>query len=136
MSHATSENSRPDGFVSLYPVVAVDAPAPTAAEFERFFALKPVFETDWYIHLKSQDGNKQIGLIRSDHDSIPGDHRGNVNGTLVTIETDDAEALWARVQNELSILHPLVDEAWGQRHFIAELVGGVVVDVVQLLPQD
>lgn len=136
MTDVTSENRNHDGLTALYPVVAVDAPAPTAADFVRFFALKPVFETDWYIHLKSHDGHKQIGVIRSDHDSIPDDHRRTVRGTLVTIETDDAEAVWARVKNDLNILHPLVDEVWGQRHFIAELAGGVLVDVVQMLPQD
>lgn len=136
MTNANPIQGPSDKLTSLYPVVAVEAPATTADEFRRLFALDTVFETDWYVHLKSADTQNQIGLIQSGHDSIPKGHRGNVHGTLVTIETEDAAALWAHAKDSLNILHPLTDEAWGQRHFIAKLSGGVLVDIVQLPSQD
>ena len=136
MTDANPIQDPSDKLTSLYPVVAVEAPATTAEDFRRLFALETVFETDWYVHLKSADMQKQTGLIQSGHDSIPEGHRGDVHGALVTIETENAAALWAHAKDSLNILHPLTDEACGQGHFIAELSGGVLVDIVQLLSQD
>lgn len=49
------------GISALYPVVAVDQPATTAAAFRHLFPLEPVFETDWYVHLKSSDSRGRVG---------------------------------------------------------------------------
>lgn len=121
---------------ALYPVVAVATPDVTAAEFRQLFDLDTVFETDWYVHLKSADDQRQIGLIQADHESLPAEHRYPVRGALVTVDVPDVSALWDRVSDRVKVLLPLTDEVWGQRHFIAELAGGVAVDVVQLLPPE
>lgn len=136
MSIANPAKEAPGHFTSIYPVVAVEVPATTAKEFQQLFELGTVYETDWYVHLKSADGQKQIGLIQSGHEIMPVCHRGKVHGTLVTIESNDSKAVCVQAKDEVKILHPLADEAWGQRDFNAELSGGVLVDVVQLLPRD
>lgn len=124
------------GVSALYPVVAVDRPAATAAAFRALFPLEPVFETDWYVHLKSPDDRLQIGFVRFDHDSVPAAARASVRGAFVTLDADDVAALWEAVKADLEVVVPLTDEPWGQRHFIGRLPGDVLVDVVQLLPQD
>ena len=124
------------GFSALYPVVAVDWPKTTAAAFQSLFPLEPVFETDWYVHLKSADGRLQIGFVRFDHESVPAAERAAVQGAFVTLDADDVAALWEKVKTDLEVVLPLTDEAWGQRHFIGRLPGGVLVDIVQLLSQD
>lgn len=123
------------GFTALYPVVAVDRPAVTAAEFRRLVPLAPVFETDWYVHLKGEDPPLQIGFVRFDHESVPAAHQYCARGTFVTVDADDVAALWARVKADFDIVLPLTDEAWGQRHFITRLAGDLLVDIVQLLPR-
>lgn len=135
MDQATSLD-RSKSLTALYPVVAVDQPTITATEFRRLFPLETVFETDWYVHLKSPDGRLQIGFVRFDHESVPAADRNRVQGTFVTLDADDVAALWEEVKADLVVVLPLTDESWGQRHFIARLPGGVLVDIVQLLPQD
>ena len=50
--------------------------------------------------------------------------------------SEPPKALWEKVKTDLEVVLPLTDEAWGQRHFIGRLPGGVLVDIVQLLSQD
>lgn len=124
------------GLTALYPVIGVEAPLETAAAFEHLFGLARVFETDWYVHLKQPGGELQIGLVRYDHTSVPPGVRRAIEGsaTFVTIDASDVAAVWNELRSELDVVVPLTDEAWGQRHFICRLPGGVMVDVVQLLP--
>ena len=123
------------GITALYPVVAVEEPAATAAAFRRIVPLDAVFEADWYVHLKHPDSDRQIGFVRFDHDSVPLADRVPVRGAFVTLDADDVAALWEAMSADLDVVLPLTDEAWGQRHFIARLPGGVLVDVVQFLPE-
>lgn len=128
--------NKPYGLTGLYPVVGVEKPHETAAAFHRLFGLEPVFETDWYVHLKKPNSDLQIGVVRFDHPSVPPLARRSVDGiaTFVTIDATDVAAVWSDLQLQLDVVVPLTDEAWGQRHFIGRLPGGVMVDVVQLLP--
>ncbi len=139
MTEAATQAGRADpskSLTALYPVIAVGQPAVTASEFRRVFRLETVFETDWYVHLKGRDAELQIGFVRFDHESVPATHQSKVRGTFVTLDADDVAALWEDVKGDLEIVVPLTDESWGQRHFIAQLPGDVLVDVVQLLPRD
>lgn len=134
MSESAADQGK--SLTALYPVIAVEQPVTTAAEFRRLFGLETVFETDWYVHLKNHNSVLQIGFVQSDHESIPTEHKLNVCGTFVTIDAIDVAVLWEQMKDDLKIIVPLTDESWGQRHFIAEISGGVLVDIVQLLPQE
>lgn len=125
-----------DRLNALYPVVTVDQPSVTAAAFQRLFAMEPVFETDWYVHLMSSNGARQVGFVRYDHESVPAADREPVKGAFLTMDSSDVAGLWEEVRDVLDIEVPLTDEAWGQRHFIGRLPGGVLVDVVQMLEQE
>ena len=122
---------------ALYPVVGVESPGETSAAFQKHFGLAPVFETEWYVHLKAPESELQLGLVRYDHKSVPAAARRPIEGTgcFVTIDADDVAAIWRARNEELEILQELTDEDWGQRHFICRLPGGLMVDVVQLLPE-
>ncbi len=120
---------------ALYPVVGVDSPIETSKAMQKHFGLAPVFETDWYVPLKAPESELQLGLVRFDHESVPSGDRKSVQGSacFVTIDAGDVHAIWEARDPELDILQELKDEAWGQRHFICRLPGGLMVDVVQML---
>ena len=123
-------------FSALYPVVGVESPIETSTAIQKHFGLMPVFETTWYVHLKAPKGEVQIGLVRFDHESVPKGARESVSGRacFITIDAGDVREIWEARDPELEILQALTDEAWGQRHFICQLPGGLMVDVVQMLP--
>ena len=121
---------------AIYPVVGVEAPAQTAVALQQLFGFEPVFEADWYVHLKRPGSEMQVGFVRYDHISVPMAAKRPVEGTafFVTIDAADVSAIWGELEEQLDVVVPLTDEEWGQRHFICRLPGNVMVDVVQLLP--
>ena len=59
--------------------------------------------------------------------------RKPVRGLLLNVEVPDAAAEHARLVGERGLPErlPLRDEAFGQRHFIVEAPGGVLIDVIE-----
>lgn len=119
------------GLSAIYPVICVSSPSENARSFKALFPLDVVFETDWYVHLKS--GSFQLGFVRFDHASVPLTNRSISKGAFITVDADDVKSVWDQKHKELQIVQPLTDESWGQRHFICQMPDGVLVDVVQML---
>ncbi len=121
---------------SYYPVLMTDDVAGTAAFYKEHFCFEALFETDWYVHLRStEDKRVNLGLVQGDHETIPESGRGRVSGLLINFEVRDPDAVHERVKAAgLPILLSLRDEAFGQRHFITADPNGVLIDVIKPIP--
>jgi hypothetical protein len=117
---------------AIYPVVCVESPRQAAAALAEHLGLSPVFEEDWYVHLVDTETHAQMGLVRSDHESVPTGLRSSLSG-IVTVEPGSVTEVWERLRHRVQILTPLRDEAWGQRRFMALLPGNLVVDFVEMI---
>jgi catechol 2,3-dioxygenase-like lactoylglutathione lyase family enzyme len=124
---------------SYYPVLMVEDVRATADFWARHFDFPPLFEADWYVHLRSSnDASINLAVLRGDHDTIPATGRGRASGLLINFEVEDVDAVHARVAAEgLPILLPLRDEDFGQRHFITQDPNGVLIDIITpIAPSD
>lgn len=124
---------------SYYPVLMVEDVRATADFWTRHFSFRPLFETDWYVHLQSSnDPRVNLAVLRGDHETIPSAGRGRASGMLINFEVEDVDAVHARLVAEgLPILLPLRDEDFGQRHFITQDPNGVLIDVITpIAPSD
>ena len=121
---------------SYYPVLMSDDVAAQAAFYKEHFAFEALFEADWYVHLRStEDETVNLGIVASDHETIPDDSRTRTQGLLINFEVEDADAVYARVQAAgLPILLALRDEPFGQRHFITADPNGVLIDIITVIP--
>ena len=121
---------------SWYPVIMTGDVAATVAFYAEHLDFRPLFTSDWYVHLQSaHDEAVNLGVLDGDHETIPESARGRAGGLLLTLEVDDVDVVHARlVAAGLPILHSLRDEAFGQRHFITADPNGVLVDVVTPIP--
>ena len=122
---------------SYYPVLMTDNVAATATFYEKHFRFRPLFSSDWYIHLQSaEDPSVNLAILDKDHDTIPAPLRGpTASGLLLNFEVDDPDAVHAAaIAAGLPILLPLRDEAFGQRHFITADPNGVMIDVIKPIP--
>jgi catechol 2,3-dioxygenase-like lactoylglutathione lyase family enzyme len=121
---------------SYYPVLMVEDVAATAAFYTRHFRFKPLFESDWYVHLQSEeDEGVNLAILQGDHATIPEEGRGRASGLLINFEVDDVDAIHDRLVAEgLPILRSLRDEEFGQRHFITRDPNGVLIDVITPIP--
>ena len=121
---------------SYYPVLMTDDVAATMAFYVAHFRFKPLFESDWYVHLQSsEDKRVNLGIVAGDHETIPPEGRGKSCGLLINFEVKDPDAIYERlVAAGLPILRSLRDEPFGQRHFITRDPNGVLIDVIKPIP--
>ncbi|MCR5855473.1 VOC family protein [Mesorhizobium sp. J428] len=121
---------------SYYPVLMTDDVPGTAAFYVEHFDFRPLFESDWYVHLQSaRDRRVNLGIVAGDHETVPPEGRGKASGLLINFEVRDPDAVYERVVAAgLPILRSLRDEPFGQRHFITRDPNGVLIDVIKPIP--
>lgn len=121
---------------SYYPVLMVDDVSATSAFYVAHFGFKPVFETDWYVHLQSEaEETVNLAILNGQHETVPEIGRGHAAGLLLNFEVEDVDAVHERLEKAgLPIHRSLRDEAFGQRHFITSDPNGVLIDVIKVIP--
>ena len=122
---------------SYYPVLMTHDVSGTAAFYVTHFAMQPLFEADWYVHLQSsEDPRVNLGIVAADHPTVPEPARGRgAGGLLINFEVEDPDAVHRRLKAAgLPMLLDLRDEPFGQRHFITSDPNGVLIDVIKPIP--
>lgn len=116
---------------SFYPVIMVDDVAASARFYREVLGFETTFESDWYVSLRFEGG--ELAVLDRTHETIPDGFRMPVAGLLLNIEVDDATTEHARLVGAAGLVERLAlrDEDFGQRHFIVEAPGGVLIDVIE-----
>ncbi|NYT84365.1 VOC family protein [Pollutimonas harenae] len=119
-----------------YPVLMVADVSEVSSFYQAHFGFRPLFESDWYVHLQSvEDENVNLAILDGDHDTIPEAARGRVSGMLLNFEVADIDAIYDELKAKgLPILLQLRDEPFGQRHFITRDPSGVLIDIIKPIP--
>jgi catechol 2,3-dioxygenase-like lactoylglutathione lyase family enzyme len=112
-----------------------DVPA-SARFYIEHFGFQPRVELDWFTTLSHQDRPYEFAFIRADHETVSEDYRGRrTQGLIIGLLVPDAAAADARLRAAgVSVVLPLRDEPFGQRHVMVADPNGVLVDVVQPIP--
>lgn len=123
---------------SLYPLIQVKDVESTARFYETHLGFKRIFSSDWYIQLRATgDHPLEIALIVDHHDSIPEPGRGLTQGMVLSLYVDDAAAEAERLAKAgMTIVQPLRDEVFGQRHVIAADPNGLYLDIITPIEPD
>ena len=121
-----------------YPLLLVREVAPAADFYERHLGFERVFDGGWYVQLRSTNNPAtELALIVYDHETIPEIGRTPTKGLLLSFEVEDAAAEYATAEaSGLSILQPLRDEPFGQRHFIMADPNGILLDIITPIEPD
>jgi catechol 2,3-dioxygenase-like lactoylglutathione lyase family enzyme len=132
---ATKETTMP--IRDLYPLITTPAHFETRDFYVTHFGFEVAFQASWFVYLTGQpDGDGRgatLAFMHPDHPSNPpGPESFDGRGMILTVEVADAAAAFERLSSAgAPIVHPLTDEAWGQRRFMTRDPAGVLVDVVQ-----
>ncbi len=120
---------------SLFPDICSTKLPESKQFYTKLLGLHTVFELDWYIQMRApHDENLQLAFVAKDHESVPPGYRLDPQGVVITIEMVRVDPVYERaVAAGLSIVLPLRDERWGQRHFMTRDPNGLLVDLVQLI---
>ncbi|GLQ11313.1 glyoxalase [Devosia yakushimensis] len=124
--------------LNSYPLLQVDDVAATAAFYQAHLGFAPVFESDWYVHMRSSAREHiELAVIAYDHETIPEAGRKRTSGLLLSFEVEDAAQEYERLTEAgIPIAQPLRDEVFGQRHFIASDPNGILLDIITPIEPD
>jgi catechol 2,3-dioxygenase-like lactoylglutathione lyase family enzyme len=117
-----------------YPLFTVIRLEQSRDFFMGHFGMRVVFQARWVVMLSHRDdGGISLGLMTADHPSRPpGPETFNGQGAILTLQVDDATALYDTVEAQgAEIWYSLTDEPWGQRRFMLRDPSGILVDVVE-----
>lgn len=116
-----------------YPVIQTRDVAATSAFYCQHFGFSPQFDSDWYVHLESTvDSSMALAILQADHPTVPADQQAVAQGMILNFEVDDVDTEYQRLRKSgAPIVKELVDEEFGQRHFITQDPNGVLIDVIK-----
>jgi catechol 2,3-dioxygenase-like lactoylglutathione lyase family enzyme len=119
---------------SFYPVIMTNQVADSSRFYVDYFGFTLVFESDWYVSLKSH--SFELAILDSSHETIPEGYRNPTRGLILNFEVDHVDEEYERliVQSRLPLHLDIRDEAFGQRHFITSDPNGVLIDVITVIP--
>ncbi len=121
---------------SFYPVLLVEDVMASSRFYTEHMGFAKVFESDWYVSLRHQENPAyELAIISADHETIPEGFRRPTSALLLNFEVPSVESEYEPLRAAgVKILQPLEDLPAGQRHFICQAPGGVMVDVIQEIP--
>jgi len=119
-----------------YPVIMTSDVAGTCQFYRDHFGFKTIFDSDWYVHLQSmEDETVNLAVLQGNHETVPEVARSQVSGLILNFEVEDVDAIYKKlVDTGLTIVLPVKDEDFGQRHFIVQDPNGVLLDVIKPIP--
>jgi len=107
---------------------------PSARDFyAAHFGFTATYESDWYVSLRHVDApHHELAFVRYDHPTVPEGGRAAAQGVILNFEVADATAAWERLRGAgAPVLLALRDAPFGQRHFVFEGPGRVMIDVIE-----
>lgn len=121
----------------LYPLITTSALFEARDFYVRHFGFDVAFQASWFVYLvgPAEPGTRgaTLAFMHPDHPSNPpGPESFGGSGMILTIEVANAAAAFEQLSDDgAPIVHPLTDEAWGQRRFMTRDPAGVLVDIVE-----
>ncbi len=105
--------------------------ARTAAFYEAVLGMRRHFDSDWFVIL-THDGidGLELGILKRDHDLVPGVARRAPAGVIMTFVVTDCDEVFARARSGgAEVLEPPTDMFYGQRRLLLRDPDGTIVDV-------
>lgn len=111
--------------------------AASQAFYVSYLGFQPVFESDWYVHLKN--GDIELGLMAPGQKMQPSclqePYAGA--GVWISFEVDDVDAEYERLHAAGAPCDaPPQDRPWGERQFLVRDPNGFAVNIAKSIPAD
>ncbi|TDF35497.1 hypothetical protein EYS14_18945 [Alteromonadaceae bacterium M269] len=98
--------------------------------YTSLFAFKVSYDSDWFIHLISEESQLELGIIAENHDIVPEQARGQSSGMYLTFVVEDVDELFQKVKSlNYDIIQEPEDTFYGQRRTLVLAPEGTVCDI-------
>lgn len=115
----------------MYPGFNTTRLAESQAFYTKYLGFETIYEADWFVLLKR--GDYELGFMRPELSAQnPLFQPAFGGGSWLAFETEDVEREYTRLkQAGAPIVTEIIDEAWGDRHFVIRDPSGIGVDIFQ-----
>jgi len=103
--------------------------------YTALFHFRIDYDSDWFVHLISEDRELELGIISQTSDLVPSDYQQAPQGFYLTFVVDEADAVFELAQEKgFTILQEPADTFYGQRRLLLQDPNGTLVDVSSPIP--
>jgi len=105
--------------------------------YTKLFDFNVDYDSDWFVHLISQDKQIELGIISRTSEIVPDEIEDNPQGFYVTFVVDNTDDVFKIAKNQgFEIISEPTDTFYGQRRLLLKDPNGVVVDVSSPIPSN
>jgi catechol 2,3-dioxygenase-like lactoylglutathione lyase family enzyme len=124
----------PAGPTLFSTTVMADDVAGVARFYVDQFGFAVRLDIGWFVTLHHDDRPYELCVVERGHESIPEGFRVAPAGVIVAFMVDDVDAYAERLVADAraTVVTPVRDEPWGQRHLYVTDPAGALIDVVQI----
>lgn len=114
----------------LLPNLCTNDLAASKKFYTSLFALEVNYDSDWFVHLRSEGGQWELGLIAESHDIVPETARGQRSGFYLTFVVADVDDLFTKVQKlGYEVMQAPETTFYGQKRMLIVAPEGTVCDL-------
>jgi catechol 2,3-dioxygenase-like lactoylglutathione lyase family enzyme len=98
--------------------------------YTKLFNLNVAYDSDWFVHLISNNKKLELGIIDRTSEIVPKDFQKSPEGFYVTFVVDNADEVFKIAKFEkFEIINEPHDTFYGQRRLLLKDPNGALVDV-------
>lgn len=98
--------------------------------YTKLFDFNVDYDSDWFVHLISNDKKLELGIIDRTNEIVPKDFQQNPQGFYVTFVVDSADEIFKVAESEkFEIISEPTDTFYGQRRLLLKDPDGTLVDI-------
>lgn len=103
--------------------------------YTALFDFRVNYDSDWFVHLVSEDKQLELGIISKVHETVPEAYRNNPQGFYITFVVEDADEIFEKAKRKnLEVLNEPTNTFYGQRRLLLKDPNGALVDVSSPIP--
>lgn len=103
--------------------------------YTKLFNFKVDYDSDWFVHLISEDKNLELGIIDVNNELVPKEFQDKPNGCYITLVLDELERIYKLAKAEdITIVQAPTDTFYGQRRLLLKDPDGMLIDVSSPIP--
>jgi catechol 2,3-dioxygenase-like lactoylglutathione lyase family enzyme len=113
-----------------------DRLAETRDFYVSLFGWRVDFDSDWFVHLQApDDASIELGILRRDHEIVPGAFAASPAGVMVTLVVPDVDDVHRLVlERGIDLVEAPRNLFYGQRRMLLRDPNGTLVDVSSQCP--
>lgn len=103
--------------------------------YTKLFNFRVDYDSDWFIHLVSKDGQLELGIIDRVNQIVPEEYQNLPTGLYTTFVVDNADEVYEIAKKEnFEVVEIPTDTIYGQRRLLLKDPNGSLVDVSSPIP--